>query len=142
MFATFERFYATMADTIFDREMVIAWKGTHGVDFPVAIDGRKFWTMLEFDTIFSSKKGTWYLYKVPWITTTPVWFRMGVYEGSRIEHLHPGVKVFAGQFVWNADNTTITLEHVYDLEAPKEREQFLIHVRDHNPCWILDFSVS
>jgi hypothetical protein len=130
-----------MSIEIFDREIVTAWKGTHGVDYSLAIDGRKFWTMLEFDTIFSSKKGTWYLYKVPWIESTPVWFRMGVYEGSRIEHSWPRQKLFAGQFVWNADNTTITLEHVYDLAQAKEREDFLIHVRDHNPCWILDLAV-
>lgn len=126
------------ATDFFDRETVIAWKG-HGVEYPIKIDGRKFWSVLQYDTIFSSKHGTWYLYKVPW-TKKPIWFRMEVYEGSRIQAMLPKETEIYGQFVWNSDNNTITLERHYDVMTyESERRDFLVHVRDHNPRWIVDF---
>lgn len=125
------------SEDFFDRELVVAWKG-HGVPRPIEIDGRKFWTILEFDTIFSSKEGTWYLFKVPW-TKSPIWFRMEVYEGSRIQATWPKATQIFGQFVWNVDNITISLEKYFDVSNESERREFLLHVRDRNPRWIVDF---
>jgi hypothetical protein len=129
-----------MAADLFDREVVTAWKG-HGIPRRVEIDGRKFWTVLEYDTIFSSKEGTWYLYKAPW-TKKPIWFRMEVYEGSRIQALWPKESALYGQFVWNVDNITISLEKRYNVTSEASRREFLVHVRDHNPRWIVDFDES
>jgi len=130
------------APEIFAREVVEVWKSTHGQKYSIEIDGRKFWTMLEFQSAFSSPKGTWYLLRVPWIESTNVWFRMKVGDGSELEARHGSKNVLiAGCFVWNSDNKTISLEKRYDTSDEASRVEFLRHVRDKNPAWILDFSV-